>query len=110
MEMTTQARRENLFAFLLKDAWAFFMCVSIASALGYAWGYHSYVPRIPSTPPGMTETEATSAYCVAPGDTLYSIAARTLGSGGRWREIAAINEIPDPGRLAVGQKLRLPPR
>jgi LysM repeat protein len=47
-------------------------------------------------------------YVVAKGDVLSGIAARTLGSAGRWREIAALNPKVDPDRLFVGTVLALP--
>lgn len=55
--------------------------------------------------------EATSApdtgptYVVRSGDTLSSIAGE---HGTTWQVLAALNEIDDPGRLRVGQELRLP--
>ena len=46
-------------------------------------------------------------YRVAKGDTLYSIAKKELGSGGRWKEIASLNGI-EGGQVKVGQRLNLP--
>lgn len=45
---------------------------------------------------------------VIPGDTLSGIAARHLGDGGRWRELAEINGVADPRTIRPGQRLRLP--
>ncbi len=45
---------------------------------------------------------------VKPGDSLWAIAARTLGSGERYRELAKLNGISDPSRISVGMVLRLP--
>jgi len=47
---------------------------------------------------------------VQPGDTLWAIAARHLGDGGRWAEIHALNQalIPDPNAIEAGQVLQLP--
>lgn len=42
------------------------------------------------------------------GDTLLSVAARELGSSGRWREIALLNDIRDPRAVRAGQTVRLP--
>lgn len=44
------------------------------------------------------------------GDTLASVAKRTLGDAGRWRRIAEANKpaLPDPNKLAVGQLLAVP--
>lgn len=47
-------------------------------------------------------------YTVARGDTLSKIAARQLGSAGRWPDIASLNGIRDPNRVTVGQVLKLP--
>lgn len=47
-------------------------------------------------------------YTVKAGDTLPKIAAHILGSSKRWKEIAKLNNIRDPKRLKVGQKLRVP--
>jgi hypothetical protein len=48
---------------------------------------------------------------VAPGDTLWDIAARRLGAGTSWPAIYALNrEVigPDPGVITPGQRLALP--
>lgn len=47
-------------------------------------------------------------YTVRRGDTLQRIAAAELGRAARWPEIARLNGLRDPNRLAVGQRLRLP--
>ncbi|HVA08061.1 MAG TPA: LysM peptidoglycan-binding domain-containing protein [Acidimicrobiales bacterium] len=44
---------------------------------------------------------ATEVYVVRPGDTLWSIAERRLGSPMRWREIAALNRGVEQGDGAV---------
>lgn len=49
-------------------------------------------------------------YTVKQGDTLGRIASRELGRSSRWSEIAKLNNLRDPDRLAVGQRLRLPAR
>ncbi len=62
------------------------------------------------TPPSSTPTEL-SAVCsttVTGGDTLSSIAARTLGDKTRWREIADLNRITNPDHILVGAELALP--
>jgi lipoprotein NlpD len=43
-------------------------------------------------------------YIVKAGDTLYNIA---LDHGQDWRELARINNLSDPGKLIIGQKLRI---
>ncbi len=49
-----------------------------------------------------------TAYRVEPGDTLYSIAARELGAGTRWTEIAQLNSLASNAGIRPGQILRLP--
>jgi len=52
-----------------------------------------------------------SAVEVAPGDTLWDIAARRLGAGASWPAIYALNRDvigPDPGVIRPGQRLVLP--
>ena len=46
-------------------------------------------------------------YVVKSGDTLYGIAARELGKGGRWPEIKKLNNL-DSDSLKKGQTLDLP--
>ena len=52
--------------------------------------------------------DTTVRYRVQSGDSLWKIAARELGDGERWREIAAANPGFDADRLLVGQELVLP--
>lgn len=78
--------------------------------------------RIPEKATGLASAAASEAaqgaegdaskYVVKPGDTLGSIARRTLGSERRWNEIYALNEnrLSDAESLSVGTELRLPPR
>lgn len=47
-------------------------------------------------------------HVVQSGETLWSIASSRLGDGKRWSEIAALNNIPSPYPIAVGQVLVLP--
>ena len=44
-------------------------------------------------------------YKIKAGDTLGTIAKRFLGSAGKWRLIAEVNELSDPDRVSVGQVL-----
>ena len=44
------------------------------------------------------------SYIVKPGDTLLKIATSALGSAGKWRIIADINGIINPGRIRAGQR------
>ncbi|MCE2745384.1 MAG: peptidoglycan DD-metalloendopeptidase family protein [Burkholderiales bacterium] len=47
---------------------------------------------------------ADGIYTVKAGDTLYSIA---LDNGMDWRELARMNNLADPSKIIVGQKLRV---
>jgi len=55
-------------------------------------------------------TSGGSYVTVEEGDTLSKIAARTLGSATQWQKLAEANRdtLPDPDRLRVGQRLRVP--
>ncbi len=55
----------------------------------------------------ITAPSAGSTYQVRSGDTLWTIAERSLGSGYRWKEIAAANGIADR-TIKAGQKLTIP--
>ncbi len=48
-------------------------------------------------------------YVVKPGDSLWRIASRYLGSGYRWREVWALNRdrVRDPDLIRIGQTLRI---
>ena len=72
-------------------------------------------PPKPAPKPGTsgkpsTATPAPSGrvYVVKSGDTLAKIAQSQLGKASRWPEIAKLNNLRDPNRIAVGQRLRLP--
>jgi nucleoid-associated protein YgaU len=49
-------------------------------------------------------------HTVAKGDTLWKISEKTLGSGGRYKEIFEANRpmLSDPDRIYPGQVLRIP--
>lgn len=46
-------------------------------------------------------------YKVVSGDTLFGIAKRFLNDGSRYKELARINNIPNPNRIYVGQVIKL---
>ena len=50
-----------------------------------------------------------TTYIVVPGDCLSSIAERTLGDKGAWRQLYELSKdiIRDPNRIYAGQALRL---
>lgn len=50
------------------------------------------------------------SYTVVRGDSLWAIAKKTLGSGGRWPEIHALNKekVSNPNLIYPGQVLALP--
>lgn len=58
----------------------------------------------PAASAPLTRETKDGSYIVQRGDTLYSIA---LAFGQDWREIARWNELEDPGKLQVGQALRV---
>lgn len=64
-------------------------------------------------PPARIEPPVPAQYTVAAGDTLWAIAKKTLGDGGRWREIYEdeANRVaigPDPNILQAGMVLQIP--
>ncbi len=55
------------------------------------------------------EQESEAVATVQPGDTLWHIAQQRLGSGYRWKEIAAANpRLKNSTKILVGEQLRLP--
>ncbi|HKD97230.1 MAG TPA: LysM peptidoglycan-binding domain-containing protein [Micromonosporaceae bacterium] len=51
---------------------------------------------------------ANDSHILIEGDTLQSIAFKTYGDAGLWREIARANEIDDPMRVRPGQRVLVP--
>ena len=67
--------------------------------------------RVAVGPEAVAAPVASPAVRVAPGDTLWDIAARRLGAGASWPAIYALNRDvigPDPGVITPGQRLVLP--
>lgn len=62
-------------------------------------------PPRPAQPPPAAET-----YEVKEGDLLWTIAEKKYGDGRLHELIAKANNISDPSRLRIGQKLVLPPK
>jgi murein DD-endopeptidase MepM/ murein hydrolase activator NlpD len=48
------------------------------------------------------------AYTVKPNDSFWRIAEQQLGSGARWREIAAANNLSEGATIHPGQVLKIP--
>lgn len=67
-------------------------------------------PAQQAAPPAAAAAAAEQTHTVVAGDTLSAIAARLLGDGQRWTEIAELNGVRDPRALQVGAVLRIPPR
>ncbi len=53
------------------------------------------------------ESKSSSIYMVQKGDSLWSIAKRLLGDGGRYLELARINNIAAPYVIHAGQVLKI---
>lgn len=67
---------------------------------------------LPASASNQATTVAAGAgrtYTVAKGDTLFSIAKRELGAGGRYKEIKSLNGLTSD-QVATGTVLRLPAR
>ncbi|SCY93220.1 LysM peptidoglycan-binding domain-containing protein [Alkaliphilus peptidifermentans] len=56
------------------------------------------------------DREAPKTYTMIAGDTLWSVAKKILGDGGRWKELQRLNNITDSEvkRLSIGKVLKLP--
>jgi nucleoid-associated protein YgaU len=48
------------------------------------------------------------SYTVKKGDTLFSIAKASYGSGGQWKKIVAANPGLEPSKLKAGQTITIP--
>lgn len=57
---------------------------------------------------GSNQAAQRALYTVQRNDSLWKIAAKHLGDGQRYMEIARLNGMSDPNRLSVGQILKLP--
>ncbi len=87
-----------------------------AGSKGTAGGASGRSERSPATSPPTTPAPPASSggaakkqtWTVKAGDTLWDIAEKSLGNGGRYPEIARLNRIANPSVLRVGQVLQLP--
>lgn len=57
---------------------------------------------------GTTEANTSSTYTVAKGDSLWSIAQKTIGSGYNWIDIRDANKLTNANQIEVGQTLMIP--
>ena len=57
---------------------------------------------------GAKSISAGNTVTLGKGDTLYGLAKQHLGDGSKWREIADANNIKDPTKLAIGEKIKIP--
>lgn len=66
--------------------------------------------RVETLPPGTLLRVPCLWTKVEKGESLAAVAKRTLGDAGRWRRIYEANRkaLPDPNKLAVGQRLAVP--
>lgn len=62
-----------------------------------------------NAPEPIAEAEG-SYYVIESGDTLWGIAAKTMGNGAKYTEIFEANKevIQDPDKIFPGQKIRIP--
>lgn len=71
-------------------------------------------PVVFSAPPSPTPTTAVpsvsgdTSYTVQPGDSVWSIAVKFYGSGIKYTQIIAANNLPESVRLRVGQVIIIP--
>jgi nucleoid-associated protein YgaU len=58
----------------------------------------------------MASSAGTKAYTVVSGDSLYSIAAKTLGDGTQYHKIFEANrdQLKDPDDISEGMVLKVP--
>lgn len=47
-------------------------------------------------------------HTMKPGDTLWALASKHLGSGTRWTELAKLNNITDEKKIPVGKVIKIP--
>jgi nucleoid-associated protein YgaU len=63
----------------------------------------------PARPSAETSASASAdTYTIVAGDSLHSVAARLYGDERQWRSIVTANPGLNPGRLHVGQVIKLP--
>ena len=65
---------------------------------------------LPGSPTPVPPAPAFTSVKVEPGESLWTLSERWLGTGFRWREIAAANHLASPWDLTVGQRIEIPIR
>ena len=65
------------------------------------------VAEVKAESPAETIPVAEKTYTVKAGDSLWAIAAKQLGNGGRYKEIMSLNGLKDDV-IYAGQMLKLP--
>lgn len=63
----------------------------------------SYTTNVPTAAPASKQK-----YIVKKGDTLFSIAKASYGTGKDWQKIASANPGLEPAKLKVGQQIVIP--
>jgi nucleoid-associated protein YgaU len=83
-----------------------------AATVGAGTAPSTVAPPVASTAPPTQAGPAATTHTVAPGESLYGLAARYYGDGSMWRTIYEANAaaIADPDRLPVGVTLTIPDR
>ena len=62
----------------------------------------------PKAEAGDGDAMATMLYTIKQGDSLWSIAAKNLGGGAKWKKIAELNKLTGSEVLKVGAEIMLP--
>ena len=65
-------------------------------------------PEPPRSEPPAPRAPSRTFHVIASGETLQDVSQAHFGTTRRWQEIARLNNISNPDRVRVGQKLRMP--
>jgi nucleoid-associated protein YgaU len=77
----------------------------------YAKNKQTEVTQVPTSQEQQNATASASlpaTHVVQSGETLWSIAESTIGSGYNWIDIAKENKLTDPNDISAGEKLTIP--
>src|SRR3990170_5831430 len=91
-----------------------FLVVLVAGILTYNYFVKNQVKKVQENQTKAEEqqqigkVELPTTYTIQTGDTLWSIALKHYDSGYNWVTIASANNLADPDRLLVGEKLSIP--